>query len=184
MLKRPRQQLTLRKINVQHVSKKVRDRYLKDLLIFPINDHFRVTSKKIVNDCFICTLEYLQILDPALAHLIRTLMGTEGLSYEKMLTILEYKLSSQYRSIHSVDVHFDKNFDLFEQLQPSEAMIVMLYNKTGNLHHITIFAKDNLGRACIVDPQIETICVADQCSDYLDHFRNDVLMTFIGKPIT
>jgi preprotein translocase subunit SecY len=39
----------IRKVNIQHVSKKIRDKYLKDLLIFPINSHFRVTSKKVIN---------------------------------------------------------------------------------------------------------------------------------------
>lgn len=155
--------------------------YLSDhLLIFQINQSFRVESKKTPNDCFVCTLEYLDILDNDMANMLRTFVTGKGVYIDQMLSVLKYTLRNKYRQIQNEYIPFDSIYLLFDLLVPSSATIIG-FTRPGamnNIGHIVLLAKDVNSRIGIIDPQMEFTCVQEQCEDYVKPFQNSPILIF------
>jgi len=159
-------------------TKKKRIAHIPDVLRFPIDDTFRVVSKRKINDCVICTLEFLGIITPQLAELLRTIMGDGGLHLNQILAILRYQFGN---NVYPKVVSGHLIIDMIDLLQPSQAVIVILASSTGGYNHMVVVAKDLAGRVCIVDPQIEYICVEDDCLPYMQEFSQDEVLTFTSS---
>jgi hypothetical protein len=175
------QQLIRKRKSVETEPKKRRTSYLKDhLLIFPINDKFRVSSQKTPQDCFVCTLQYLSILDNLSADMLRTFVTGRGATVEQMIAVLRVVLRDTYDRIDTERVTFDTLYQLFDLLSPSTATIIGL-SKPSGLGHIVLLAKDANSRIGIVDPQSETICIQQQCDDYVRPYITEPILIFTHK---
>ncbi len=163
---------------METIPKKRRTSYLSNhLLVFTINNTFRVQSRRMPMDCFICTLEYLRILDKDHADMFRALVTGRGATVDQMLAILRVILKEQYNKIESESLPFDSIYQLFELLTPSTATIVGFVSNSG-VGHIVLLAKDMNGRVGIIDPQEEKMCVQEYCEEFVRPYRNNPLFIF------
>lgn len=172
------QQIIRKKKSFEKEPKKRRTSYLNNhLLVFPINNKFRVTSKKVPQDCFICTLQYLSILDELYADMLRTFIIGRGASIEQMLAVLRVVLKDDYKKIETETLPFDSIYQLFDLLTPSSATIVgfMFPNSSG---HIVLLAKDENSKIGIIDPQSDVMCVQEECDEYIKPYRNQPFLIF------
>lgn len=176
--KRIHQQQTIRKKKTLETEpKRRRVSYLSNhLLTFDINDQFRVASKKTPHDCFICTLQYLNILDELSANMLRTFVTGRGVTAEQMLSLLRLILKDKYKKIDTEYLTFDSIYQLFDLLEPSTATIIALSRPDGG--HIALLAKDINSRIGIIDPQADKTCVQEQCEDYIRPYRNKPILIF------
>lgn len=172
------QQMIRKRRSLEAEPKKRRISYLSNhLLIFDINDKFRVTSKKTPHDCFICTLQYLSILDNLAADMLRAFVTGRGATAEQMLTVLRLILKDKYKTIETERLPFDSIYQLFDLLEPSTATIIGLMAANGQ-GHIALLAKDVNSRVGIVDPQTDQICVQEDCEAYVRPYRGQPILIF------
>lgn len=176
--KRPLQQDTLRKKKHIETPKKRRTSYLQNhLLVFEINDKYRVDSKRTPFDCFVCTLQYLNILDKDYADMLRAFVVERGATIDQMLHILKVALKDKYTKIVPDMLPFDSIYQLFDLLTPSSATIVGLMADNG-AGHIVLLAKDIHGEVGIIDPQTEQTCVKAACEKYVRPYKTNPLYIF------
>lgn len=153
--------------------------YLMDhLLIFPLSQSFRVESKKVPNDCFVCTLEYLSILDKGTAKMLRAFVTEKGVMPDQMLEILQYTLKGEYRSIKYELIPFESLQQLFELLPPSSATIIGFQRVANSVGHVVMLAKDVHNHVGIIDAQINQTCVGRGCEAYVQPFRHRPFLIF------
>jgi len=177
--KRVHQQQMIRKTKSLELPepKKRRISYLSNhLLIFQVNNKFRI-QQKTPYDCFICALQYLEILDATNADMLRTLVTDRGVSIEQMLVILRVVLKDQYTKVEAERLPFESISQLFDLLTPSTATIVGFMSKGGD-GHIVLLAKDNASRVGIIDPQANIMCTREDCDVYVKRYQNNPIYIF------
>jgi len=182
-MKRPHSHNSIRKKKQQQPTPKRRKlSYLANhLLIFEIDQSFSVKSKKKEYDCFICTLEYLKIIDPQTAETLRAFIEEEnrGVTVHQMLNILKLKLKKA--DIKEELVTFESIQYIFDLLKPSTATIIGLLESSGDTGHIVLLAKDSYGRVGIIDPQASYMCMHQECEKYIQPYRQQPIIIFTSK---
>lgn len=184
-MKRPHSHNSIRKKKQQQkqpTPKKRRLSYFADhLLIFEIDQSFSVKSKKKEYDCFICSLEYLKIIDPQTAETLRAFIEEEhrGVTVNQMLNILKLKLKKD--DINDELVPYESIQYIFDLLKPSTATIIGLLESTGDTGHIVLLAKDSYGRVGIVDPQASYMCMHQECDKYMKPYTQQPIIIFTSK---
>jgi hypothetical protein len=181
--KRVHQQQTIRKKKQDVEPKRRRISYLSNhLLTFNIIDGYRVTSKKTPLDCFICTLQYLSIIDELMADMLRTFVTGKGIHIDQMIAVLRLALKNEYQRITTETLQFNSIYQLFDLLEPSTATIIGMKTSSG-LGHIVLLAKDINSNIGIIDPQIEKTCVRDECEEFIQPYRNHPILIFTHETL-
>lgn len=163
----------------QSEPKRRRVSYLENhLLTFDLSHQFRVDSKKTPNDCFICTLEYLSILDKDTAKMLRAFVTEKGIHPDQMLNVLNYTLKDTYGKIQYELIPFDSIYQLFDLLAPSTATIIGLQRTSMGIGHVVLLAKDIHSHVGIIDAQINQTCVGKKCDEYVAPYLNRPLLIF------
>lgn len=182
-MKRPHSHSIIRKQKQQQPTpKRRRLSYLAEhLLVFPLDQSFSVKSKKKEYDCFICTIEYLKIIDPQTAETLRSFMTEQnrGVSVNQMLNILKLKLKKE--KIREDFVPFDSIYNIIELLKPSTATIIGLQETARDSGHVVLLAKDSYNRVGIIDPQASYMCMHNECDNYLLPFNKKPIIIFTYK---
>lgn len=172
-------------------SKKIK---LNKLFVFPFSQSVNLKRQKIETDCFLCCLEYLEIIDEHFGDFLRhfvkdcchfipylsdkykndeniTRYMTCGFSIDQIIQIFQYIFPSNV--IEEDDIHmydFDK---LYEQLSENEATIIGLSSSQDQTGHIVIIAKDHNNNRGLIDPQIGQIYPYNLIPQYLSKYKFD-----------
>lgn len=162
----------------QRAPKRRRVSYLQDHLVtFPLSQNFRVDSKKTPNDCFVCTLEYLSILDKNTARMLRTFITEKGVSPDQMLEVLRYTLRPGDKIQYEL-IPFESIYQLFDLLPPSSATIIGFQRMSTSVGHVVLLAKDVDSKIGIIDAQVNETCVGKACDAYIAPYRNRPFLIF------
>lgn len=177
---------------LQPTRKKIRFTFLspnEQLLYFKIPESIEVFSPRIPNDCVICSLQFLKIINSYEATDLRLRMikrnTADGISFDDIIIILGKKLQTKYKDIYFRDIPYSKAYLLFEAIPMEHAFVVGLHPKNGqSVGHMVILFKDHRGQIGLIDPQNDHVCINSECSKYLETFTHERLTVFIGKPIS
>lgn len=189
--KRQQTSIPIRKsIEQQRVIKKARFSFLGNkerLLFFPIPKTIDLGSPRVPNDCVICSLQFLKIINTSQAVQLRlqliNSMNNAGITINQIIHILTLKLEPKYTHIQFRDIPFIKANLLFEEIPNNNAFVVGLHPKNSYyVGHMIIFFKDSQGVVGLIDPQNEYYCTQTACMTYLNQFNNQVFTVFIGIP--
>lgn len=177
--------------STQPPKKKIRFTFLnanEQLIFFKIPASIEVSSPRIPNDCVICSLQYLKIINSAEATELRIRMiqrnTGHGISIEDIIIVLGIKLQKNYKDIQFRDIPNSKAYLLFEAIPKEHAFVVGLHPKGSGIGHMVVFFKDHNGQLGLIDPQNDHICINNECLNYLGNFSDQMFTIFVGKPIS
>ena len=172
-------------------SKKLK---ISKLFIFPFSQSINLKRRKIDSDCFICCLEYLEIIDEHFGDFLRhfvkdcclfipylseqykndgniTKLMTCGITIDQIKSIFQYVYPSNV--IDDEYIHVNDFEKIYDKLSADEATIIGLQSLENSTGHIVIIAKDHNNNKGLIDPQVGEIYPYNLIPQYLAKYKFD-----------